>query len=115
MPANRGVGVAALEKACRDYFAATGRRITFEYAMIDGVNDSPEQAAALAALAKRVRAHVNLIPLNEVEDSSFHPVASAKLEEWRSRLEQAGISATIRNSRASDIAGACGQLATKKA
>ena len=114
MPANRGVGVAALEKACRDYFAATGRRITFEYAMIDGVNDSPEQAAALAALAKRVRAHVNLIPLNHVEEREFSPSRPERLRAFRAVLDRAGANYTLRRSLGGDVDASCGQLRRKR-
>ena len=73
MPANHGRGVAALIDACARYYEATGRRISFEYAMIDGVNDTPEHARLLAKHARRVCAHVNLIPLNHVEERAFRP------------------------------------------
>lgn len=110
MPANRGRGVAALLRCCQEYFAATGRRITFEYAMIDGVNDSLEQAAALAALAKQAKAHVNLIPLNHVEEREFAPSRPERMRRFCEVLEQKGANYTVRRSLGGDIASSCGQL-----
>lgn len=73
MPINRATGVDALFEACRRYFEKTGRRISYEYAMIDGVNDTPRQAKLLADRLEGTVAHVNLIPLNHVEESSLQP------------------------------------------
>ena len=73
MPVNRAYPVEVLLEACRDYYEATGRRISFEYAMIDGVNDSPDCARLLLRRLKGLPAHVNLIPLNEVAESPLHP------------------------------------------
>ncbi|MBR1496208.1 MAG: 23S rRNA (adenine(2503)-C(2))-methyltransferase RlmN [Oscillospiraceae bacterium] len=114
MPANRGVGVRALEQACRDYFAATGRRITFEYAMIDGVNDSEAQASALAALARRTRAHVNLIPLNHVEERPFSPSGPGRMRAFCAVLDKAGTNYTVRRSLGGDVDASCGQLRRKR-
>ena len=94
MPVNRGVGVARLMESCRNYFEKTGRRISYEYAMIDGVNDADWQADLLAKRLKGAPAHVNLIPLNEVAESPFKP--SRRVREFQKRLEKQGITATVR-------------------
>ena len=110
MPANRGRGVAEILRCCQDYFAATGRRITFEYAMIDGVNDSPEQARALAALARKAKAHINLIPLNHVEERAFAPSRPERMKAFCGILEAQGANYTVRRSLGGDIDSSCGQL-----
>ncbi len=110
MPANRGRGVDALIEACRDYYKRTGRRISFEYAMIDGVNDSPEQARMLAAHAHAVSAHVNLIPLNHVKERPFRPSAPEHMREFIRILEQQGVNVTVRRRLGSDVDASCGQL-----
>ncbi|MEG1632520.1 MAG: 23S rRNA (adenine(2503)-C(2))-methyltransferase RlmN [Oscillospiraceae bacterium] len=115
MPANRGRGVEELMCACERYFAATGRRISFEYAMIDGVNDSIAQARLLAAHAKRVSAHVNLIPLNHVEESKFLPTPPKRLKEFEDILIGEGINVTVRRKLGGDIDASCGQLRKKTA
>ena len=114
MPANRGRGVAAVAEACARYFEATGRRVSFEYAMIDSVNDSPRQAELLAALAKRVKAHVNLIPLNHVEERRFSPSTKENLRAFREILEQSGVNCTVRRSLGGDVDASCGQLRRKR-
>ena len=96
MPANRGRGVARLMDSCEAYFKKTGRRISFEYAMIDGVNDSDEQALLLAKYARRVSAHVNLIPLNHVDERSFEPTPPERLKEFKKLLEREGVNVTVR-------------------
>ena len=113
MPANRGRGVAELMDACERYYKATGRRISFEYAMIDGVNDSADQAKLLAKYAKRVGAHVNLIPLNHVEEREFAPTPPKQLREFQAILEQKGVNVTVRRSLGGDIDASCGQLRKK--
>ncbi len=115
MPANRGRGVAQLMDACEAYFKKTGRRISFEYAMIDEVNDSPEQAALLAKHAKRVSAHVNLIPLNHVDERSFMPTPPERLNAFRKALEREGVNVTVRRRLGGDIDASCGQLRKKTA
>ncbi len=115
MPANRGRGVAQLMDACERYFETTGRRISFEYAMIDGVNDSDEQARLLAAHARRIGAHVNLIPLNHVEESRFMPTPPERIRRFRELLERAGVNVTVRRSLGGDIDASCGQLRKKAA
>ena len=114
MPANRGRGVESLMEACENYFRRTGRRITFEYAMIDGVNDSPEQARALAALAKRVKAHINLIPLNHVEERRFGPSRPERMKAFCYCLDKAGANYTVRRSLGGDVDASCGQLRRKR-
>ena len=114
MPVNRGTGIDALRRACMDYFAATGRRITFEYAMINGVNDDPKQASELAALAREVHAHVNLIPLNHVEEREFAPSRSERMRAFCEVLDRAGTNYTVRRSLGGDVDASCGQLRRKR-
>ena len=111
MPVNRSVGVERLMDTCRRYFRTTGRRISYEYAMIDGVNDSDAQADRLAALLKGQPGHVNLIPLNDVEESPLRP--SRRVREFQARLESHGIAATVRRRLGGDIDASCGQLRRK--
>ena len=115
MPANRGRGVARLMDSCEAYFKKTGRRISFEYAMIDGVNDSDEQALLLAKYARRVSAHVNLIPLNHVDERSFEPTPPERLKEFKKLLEREGVNVTVRRRLGGDIDASCGQLRKKTA
>ena len=110
MPVNRRYPIAVLMQACRDYFARTGRRISFEYAMIRDVNDTPEMAKHLIHLLKGLPAHVNLIPLNHVEESPLLPSTRASIAAFQTALEQAGITATVRRSLGGDIDASCGQL-----
>ncbi len=110
MPANRKRGVKELLRACRDYYEATGRRVSFEYALIRGVNDSPEQAKQLAALVKPIGGHVNLIPLNEIEGSPLHP---GDARAFAARLKDLGVNVTVRRRLGTDIDAACGQLRRK--
>ena len=114
MPANRGRGVEKVICACEDYFRQTGRRITFEYAMIDGVNDSDAQAERLAALARRVRAHINLIPLNHVEERQFGPSTPERMKAFCKILNDRGANYTIRRSLGGDVDASCGQLRRKR-
>ena len=115
MPANRGRGVAKLMDECEAYFKKTGRRISFEYAMIDGVNDSLEQAALLARHAARVGAHVNLIPLNHVDESPLKPTPPERIAAFRKALEREGVNVTVRRRLGGDIDASCGQLRKKTA
>lgn len=110
MPANRGRGVAALIEACQDYYKKTGRRVTFEYAMINEVNDTPAQAERLAAAAKKVAAHVNLIPLNHVGERQFQPSAPERMKEFCRVLDSSGVNYTIRRKLGGDVDASCGQL-----
>ncbi|MCD7838350.1 MAG: 23S rRNA (adenine(2503)-C(2))-methyltransferase RlmN [Clostridiales bacterium] len=111
MPVNRAVGVDRLMESCRRYFDKTGRRISYEYAMVDGVNDSDWQADRLAALLKGQGAHVNLIPLNNVDESPLKP--SRRVAAFQKRLESHGITCTVRRKLGGDIDASCGQLRRK--
>ena len=113
MPSNRGRGVDALMKACRQYTEATGRRVSFEYAMIDGVNDTETHARLLVQRAKEVGAHVNLIPLNHVEESRYRPSTQGHLKAFIRILEESGVNVTVRRRLGSDIDASCGQLRRK--
>jgi len=108
MPVNQGIGVNALMDACRRYFQTTGRRISYEYAVIDGVNDSDDQADRLADLLKGQSGHVNLIALNDVKESPLKP--SRRVRQFQQRLESHGITVTVRRRLGSDIDASCGQL-----
>ena len=110
MPANRGRGVDALFAACDRYFRRTGRRISFEYAMIDGVNDSAAQAELLASRVKPLGAHVNLIPLNKVEERRFEPSPPASIRRFTDILKSNGVNVTVRRRLGSDVNASCGQL-----
>lgn len=112
MPVNRSVGVAQLMETCRRYFETTGRRISYEYAVIDGVNDSDEKADQLAQLLKGQPGHVNLIPLNNIEESPLKP--SRRVRQFQQRLESHGITATVRRKLGGDIDASCGQLRKKQ-
>lgn len=111
MPVNRSVGVEKLMDTCRRYFETTGRRISFEYAMIDGVNDSDAQADLLARHLAGTGSHVNLIPLNHVEESPLKP--SRRVRAFQKRLEEQGVTVTVRRKLGGDIDASCGQLRRK--
>ena len=111
MPVNRAYDVEKLFDACHDYFKKTGRRISFEYAMIDGVNDQDWQADLHTAKLKGMPDHVNLIPLNDVVESHLKP--SKRIAAFQKRLESHGITATVRRSLGGDIDASCGQLRRK--
>ena len=108
MPVNRAYDVEQLFAACHRYFQKTGRRISFEYAMIDGVNDHDWQADLIAKRIAGMPGHVNLIPLNDVVESPFKP--SRRVAAFQKRLESHGITATVRRSLGGDIDASCGQL-----
>jgi 23S rRNA (adenine2503-C2)-methyltransferase len=114
MPVNRRYDVDRLLQACRDYFAVTGRRISFEYAMIRDVNDSLDQAKLLLRQLKGMGAHVNLIPLNDVEESPLKPSTRQQVAAFQKTLEDGGITATVRRSLGGDIDASCGQLRRKQ-
>ncbi len=111
MPVNKAYDVEELFAACHRYFQKTGRRISFEYAMIDGVNDNDWQADLIARRIKGMPGHVNLIPLNDVVESPFKP--SRRVAAFQKRLESHGITATVRRSLGGDIDASCGQLRRK--
>jgi 23S rRNA (adenine2503-C2)-methyltransferase len=110
VPVNRRYPIHELMSAVREYIDATGRRVTFEYALIAGVNDSLEQARALARLLDGVLAHVNLIPLNPTPGSDLAPSPREQVDAFRQVLQQAGIATTVRMRRGIDIEAGCGQL-----
>ena len=111
MPVNRLYDIASLMQACRDYFAATGRRVSFEYALIDGQNDKPEHAAQLADLLDGMSCHINLIPLNKVEGKGLCRSSRRNTQLFRDELAKLGrLSVTIRRELGSDLEAACGQL-----
>ncbi len=111
MPVNRAYPVEDLFAACHRYFQKTGRRISFEYAMIDGVNDHDWQADLIADRLRGMPGHVNLIPLNDVVESPFKP--SRRIAAFQKRLESHGLTATVRRSLGGDIDASCGQLRRK--
>ena len=113
MPVNRRWPVDRLLSACRDYFAKTGRRISFEYTMISGVSDSPEQAQLLAKKLAGMGAHVNMIPLNNVTESGLHTSSRQAIRRFQTILEENGVTATLRRTLGSDIDASCGQLRRK--
>ena len=115
VPLNRRYPIDMLMDACQEFVDARGRRLTFEWAMIDGVNDRPSDAVELAALCRRIRptAHVNLIPLNPTPGWPTRATPAARVRDFRDRLESLGAQATIRRNRGTDIDAACGQLAAR--
>ena len=113
MPVNKAYPTQQLLDACRRYYKATSRRISFEYAMIDGVNDRPEDARLLLKRLKGMGAHMNLIPLNHVEESPLKPSTKQAVATFQKILEEGGISATVRRSLGGDIDASCGQLRRK--
>lgn len=114
MPINRKYPIEELISACEYYIEKTGRRISFEYTLIMGVNDSINEADELASLLKGRLCHVNLIPVNKVEETGFEKSNRDGIEAFRRRLESRGITATVRREMGSDINAACGQLRKQK-
>ena len=110
MPVGKSYSVEELMDACRDYFKQTGRRITFEYALIEGNNDSDRHAEALAKLVKGLNCHINLIPVNPVKERNFRRSDKNVIRNFQNKLEKYRINVTIRREMGSDIDGACGQL-----
>jgi 23S rRNA (adenine2503-C2)-methyltransferase len=111
MPVNRRYPLAALMDTCRTLPIAQRRRITFEYVLLAGENDTPADAARLVKLLHGIRAKVNLIPFNPFPDSGFAPPPPAKVRDFQQRLLTAGVNASVRATRGRDIQAACGQLA----
>ncbi|WP_024856527.1 23S rRNA (adenine(2503)-C(2))-methyltransferase RlmN [Ruminococcus albus] len=109
MPVNNKYDINELLTACRYYFKVTGRRISFEYALIDGHNDKQSDAEELAALLKNFVCHVNIIPVNKIKERNYKSDRKAA-EKFRMRLEKLGLNATVRRTLGSDIDAACGQL-----
>ncbi len=113
MPIANSYSIAELMEACKYYFEKTGRRISFEYSMVAGVNDSAEDARKLSRLAGGVKAHVNLIPVNPIKERSFIRSGERAILEFKNKLEKNGINVTIRREMGQDIDGACGQLRSR--
>jgi len=113
MPVNKAYDSQALLDACRRYYEATNRRISFEYAMIQGVNDRPEDARLLLRRLKGLPAHMNLIPLNHVEESPLRPSTRQAVQRFQQILEEGGVPATVRRTLGGDIDASCGQLRRK--
>lgn len=110
MPVADRYSIRELMDACENYFRVSGRRITFEYSLIAGVNDSEEQAAQLGALARKAHAHVNLIPVNPVKETGYRQPERNAVIAFKNKLEKHGINVSIRRVLGRDIDGACGQL-----
>ena len=113
MPVNRAYPSEELLEACRRYYRETSRRVSFEYAMIDGVNDSEADAKELLRRLKGLPAHFNLIPLNHVEESPLKPSSKAAVAKFQKILEDGGVPATVRRTLGGDIDASCGQLRRK--
>ncbi|EGT4824883.1 23S rRNA (adenine(2503)-C(2))-methyltransferase RlmN [Clostridioides difficile] len=113
MPVANAYSIEEILNACRYYIKKTNRRVTFEYSLIKGVNDSEKEAKALAKLLKGMLCHVNLIPINKVEEREYEKPDKAFIYKFRDSLEKNNIPATVRMSMGSDISGACGQLRRK--
>ena len=113
MPVNKAYPTEELLQACRRYYEKTGRRISFEYAMIGGVNDTEEAAKTLLKRLKGLPAHMNLIPLNQVEESPLKPSTRQAVQKFQKILEDGGVTATVRRTLGSDIDASCGQLRRK--
>ena len=110
MPVAKKYDIQEVLGACRDYFASTERRITFEYSLMGGVNDSGEDARQLARLLKGMNCHVNLIPINPVDERDYRQPSPQRVSNFKNNLEKYGINVTIRREMGRDIDGACGQL-----
>ncbi|HHY77374.1 MAG TPA: 23S rRNA (adenine(2503)-C(2))-methyltransferase RlmN [Clostridiales bacterium] len=110
MPINRKYNIAELMKACDYYIEKTNRRITFEYALIDGINDSKEDAKALSRLLKGKLCHINLIPINPVKGNEYKRSELNSIKEFMKIIKDNGIPVTLRRELGTDIEGACGQL-----
>ena len=113
MPVNHKYKIKELFRACKDYAEKTGRRLSFEYSLIHGVNDSVKNADELAELVKPLHAHVNLIPVNKVEEREFKKGSKAEINAFLNKLVSRGVNATVRRELGSDIAASCGQLRKK--
>ena len=110
MPVNRSWGLTELMRACREYVKKTSRRISFEYALVEGQNDTPEHAGQLAALLRGMLCHVNLIPVNEVRETGCRESSPARVRAFSDILTEKGYTVTVRRKLGSDINAACGQL-----
>lgn len=114
MPIANKYSIAELMEACDYYFARTGRRISFEYSLVGGVNDTKEDAEGLIALAGKRNCHINLIPVNPIKESDYVQSEKEAIMAFKGRLEKSHINVTVRREMGRDIDGACGQLRRKK-
>lgn len=114
LPGMKGIPLEALRDAVIDYTRVTGRRVSFEYALIEGVTDTPDQTSALRDYARGLLCHVNLIPMNPVDPSPYSRGTSLRASEMVRVLRNAGIETTLRTERGADIDAACGQLSQKR-
>ena len=110
MPVAKAYDLSAVIDACRYYFSKTGRRVTFEYSLVAGVNDGTGDAKQLAGLIKGLNCHVNLIPVNPIKERDFVQPGNRAVQDFKNKLEKCGINVTIRREMGRDIDGACGQL-----
>ena len=110
MPVANKYSLSEVLPACKEYFEKTGRRLTFEYSLVQRVNDNLEEAKKLAALLKDMHGHVNLIPVNPIKERDYKQSNKEAIEEFKSYLEKKGINVTVRREMGRDIGGACGQL-----
>ena len=110
MPVANSYRLVDVLAACREYFEKTGRRLTFEYSLVSGVNDNLQEAKALAALLKGMHGHVNLIPVNPIKERDYVQSSQKAIQDFKNYLEKNGINATVRREMGRDINGACGQL-----
>jgi 23S rRNA (adenine2503-C2)-methyltransferase len=110
MPIANRYSIGELMKACGEYYRQTGRQITFEYSLIRGVNDSKADAQGLIRLAKPLKAHINLIPVNPVRERGYEHPDNAHVQAFKMELENNGVNVSIRRALGKDIEGACGQL-----
>ncbi len=115
MPVNKKYNISELMDACKYYYNKTKRRISFEYSLIKGVNDSMNDACELAELIRPLHAHVNLIPVNNVEEREYEQGTKEEINSFLNRLKELGINATVRRELGSDISASCGQLRKKTA
>lgn len=113
MPVNHAYKIEELLKACGEYAKITNRRLSFEYSLIHGVNDSEENAVELAKRLKKLHAHVNLIPVNKVEERNFEKGSFHDIRRFQEKLIELGINATVRRELGADISASCGQLRKK--
>ena len=113
MPIANTYSIEEILKACRYYYSQNNRRITFEYSLVKGVNDSREDAKALAALLEGINCHINLIPVNPIEERSYRQTESDAVLKFKNMLEKYGRNVTIRREMGRDIQAACGQLRKK--
>ena len=110
MPIAYKYSIKELMQTCAEYFEQTGRRITFEYSLVGGVNDTDEDARELISLARPLCCHINLIPVNPIKERDFVQSEASRIRAFKNKLEKNGINVTIRREMGRDIDGACGQL-----